>query len=102
MFKPLGMVDTAFHVPDTKLSRFGPVHDKKNGAFYRISSAHSSPYRIPPQWESGRSGLVSTIIDYARFCQAVANGGRIGTTRVLDAATIRLMFTNQLSSKTDS
>ena len=102
LFKPLGMVDTAFYVPDTKLARFGPVHDKKNGAFYRISSAHSSPYRHPPQWESGGGGLVSTIIDYARFCQAVANGGRIGTQRILDAATIRLMFTNQLRSKPDS
>ena len=96
MFGPLGMLDTAFYVPDAKLSRFGPVHDKKNGAFYRISAADTSPYRTPPEWESGGGGLVSTISDYAHFCQAVLDGGRLGTKRILDAATIRLMFANQL------
>ncbi len=97
LFGPLGMTDTAFHVPDGKLHRFGPVHDKKNGAFYRISAAHSSPYQHPPQWESGGGGLVGTITDYARFCQAVLDSyhGR-GSHPVLKPETTRLMFSNQL------
>ena len=101
MFEPLQMVDTAFHVPDSKLARFGPVHDKKNGAFYRISAAHTSPYRHPPQWESGGGGLVSTISDYANFCQAVLDGGQFGTRHILKASTVAMMFDNQLP-KTES
>ncbi|MBQ15968.1 MAG: hypothetical protein CMJ65_02460 [Planctomycetaceae bacterium] len=99
MFQPLGMVDTAFHVPDDKLSRFGPVHDKnKQGKFYRLAAAATSPYRLPPRWESGGGGLVSTITDYARFCQAILDGGKFQGHRILKRSTIDLMFANQLPS----
>lgn len=97
MFEPLGMSDTAFFVPPEKLGRFGPVHDKNDkGEFYAIASVAKSPYRQPPLFESGGGGLVSTITDYARFCQAMLNGGTLDGHRVLKATTVRLMFTNQL------
>ena len=97
MFVPLGMPDTAFFVPAEKLSRFGPVHDKNGkGEFYAIASVDMSPYRHPPLFESGGGGLVSTITDYARFCQAMLNGGRLDGRRILKSSTVRLMFANQL------
>ena len=72
---PLGMVDTAFHVPAASLGRFGActmpdetgtvvVHDDVDGAW-------SSPPRFP----SAGAGLVSTIGDYTAFAQMLLRGG---------------------------
>jgi CubicO group peptidase (beta-lactamase class C family) len=44
---------------------------------------------------SGGAGLVSTARDYARFLEALRNGGAIGATRILAPHTVMLMTTNQ-------
>ena len=41
--------------------------------------------------------MVSTMEDYARFCQALINFGELDGARVLKELTVRKMFTNQLS-----
>jgi CubicO group peptidase (beta-lactamase class C family) len=46
--------------------------------------------------QSGGGGLVGTIDDYARFCQALCAGGALDGARILGRPTIELMRTNHL------
>lgn len=45
---------------------------------------------------SGGGGLVSTIEDYYRFAQMLANGGQLGGVRILAPASVTLMTSNHL------
>ena len=44
---------------------------------------------------AGGAGLLSTARDYARFLEAMRNGGILGNTRILAPRTVELMTTNQ-------
>ncbi len=92
LFKPLGMVDTGFFVPEDKLGRLvDPV-----------------PGGWPPLWNmttptrlfSGGGGLVGTAGDYLRFCQMLLNGGELDGVRILKASTVRQMTTDALEPGT--
>ncbi|HWJ71450.1 MAG TPA: serine hydrolase domain-containing protein [Sphingobium sp.] len=98
IFAPLGMVDTAFYVPAEKYSRFASLyaHDK-DGALQATTALMGRPapdYKTPPKIESGGGGLVSTVDDYARFAEMLANKGALGSARILAPQTIEVMQTN--------
>jgi CubicO group peptidase (beta-lactamase class C family) len=97
VFGPLGMVDTGFTVPDTKIDRFAANYsrtaDKK---LVLIDDPDRSGYRKMPSFLSGGGGLVSTTMDYLRFAQMLANGGELDGTRVLGRKTVELMTVNHL------
>lgn len=98
IFQPLGMTDTAFHVPQTKQARLA--------ACYMVSAAgemvleddpRTSKYLMPPRLASGGGGLLSTGADYMKFCQMLLNGGKATDgTRLLGPKTIELMTLNHL------
>jgi CubicO group peptidase (beta-lactamase class C family) len=46
--------------------------------------------------DSGGGGSVSTVDDYARFCQMILNGGELNGVRILAPATIALMQANHI------
>jgi len=96
VFRPLGMIDSGFHVPEDKAKRFASCHASEDGALIIADKAISSPYLSKPAFLSGGGGLVSTMEDYARFCQMLVNGGSLDGKRLLQSATVQLMFTNQL------
>jgi CubicO group peptidase (beta-lactamase class C family) len=48
------------------------------------------------RYYSGGAGLVSTIGDYARFCQMMLNGGQLDGKRVLKPETVAEMTRNQV------
>lgn len=98
--KPLGMVDTAFFVPQEKVDRFASLHARRNGKLTVIASGKDSPYIKGFKWISGGGGLVSTALDYGRFCLMVLNGGAYHGHRVLKSRTVSLLFTDQLSPAT--
>ena len=54
------------------------------------------PYRGPKKLFSGGAGLVSTAMDYARFCQMMLDGGKAGNTRLLSRKSVELMTQDQL------
>jgi CubicO group peptidase (beta-lactamase class C family) len=89
LFKPLGMVDTAFWVPPEKISR---LVDPPAGAAVLPDRDVTKPTTM----FSGGGGLVSTAADYLRFCQMLLNGGELDGTRILSPATVRRMTTNAL------
>lgn len=101
IFRPLGMVDTGFHVPDSKLSRFSTNYNSNgSGTLTPIDIPASSTYRRKKTFESGGGGLVSTIRDYYQFLLMISQGGKIGSTQFLSAESIELMTTNQVPKTT--
>ncbi|MBC7984492.1 MAG: beta-lactamase family protein [Candidatus Obscuribacterales bacterium] len=99
-FKPLGMKDTAFLVPEEKLSRVATVY----GWDAQKSALAASP-RDPlitkmPGLPSGGGGLYSTAADYLRFAQMIANGGELDGKRYLKNSSVALMRTNALNDQT--
>ena len=89
LFKPLGMVDTAFWVPPERLSR---LLDPPVGVQIDPDRHVSKPTTL----FAGGQGLVSTVPDYLRFCQMLLNGGELDGMRILSPATVRRMTTNAL------
>jgi CubicO group peptidase (beta-lactamase class C family) len=97
VFEPLEMVDTGFSVPEAKQDRFTSCHKWEDGKHIVADKAETSPFLDGFEFLSGGGGLVSTMQDYANFCQMLVGGGEFKGTRVLDDATLELMFTDQLS-----
>ena len=101
-FQPLGMEDTGFFVPAEKLDRLAEeyartaagelvVYDKPNlGIPYRAE--------LPPAFESGGAGLLSTVDDYMKFCRMLLDGGRFGRRRILQEHTVLQMRSQRISA----
>jgi CubicO group peptidase (beta-lactamase class C family) len=93
IFGPLGMIDTAFHVPAPLHARLaeGFAKDPETGSGVQLINVKSAP-----KFESGGGGLVSTAADYARFLQMMLNLGRLDGVRFLSRKTIELMTADHL------
>ena len=121
LFRPLGMVDTAFSVPVEKLDRFAALYElnkeggmkgdkdkekKKDGAIEKKEMKGDKEQKMrlervdkDPQLASGEirffpgggGGLVSTAPDYMRFSQMLLNGGELDGVRILGKKTVELM-----------
>jgi CubicO group peptidase (beta-lactamase class C family) len=99
VFKPLKMKDTGFLTHPGTGGRLAAVYvgDKATGKIVDASDLFGNKmpdYTKPPQMESGGGGLVSTTIDYARFCQMILNKGELDGVRILSPSSIELMDTN--------
>jgi len=99
---PLGMVDTAFSVPESKVERFascyGPTPD---GGYVLVDDAYSSGFARPRTYFSGAGGLTSTAADYYRFCNMLLRGGELDGVRILGPRTLALMTLNHLPGGKD-
>jgi CubicO group peptidase (beta-lactamase class C family) len=95
---PLGMADTHFFLPESKLGKFTPVFGAgKDGALELVERPEKSSYFVGPRkCFSGGAGLLSTAEDYARFLQMLANGGELGGVRVLSPKSVELMTVNHV------
>jgi len=103
VFAPLKMKDTGFYTGPAKSSRLAAVYvgevvnEKPTGKIVQADDLFGSKmpdYSKPPAMESGGGGLVSTTMDYARFCQMMLNKGQLDGVRILSPASIELMDTN--------
>jgi CubicO group peptidase (beta-lactamase class C family) len=97
VLEPLEMNDTGFSVPKEKRARFISCHVLLNGKLAVADKAASSPFNDGFEFLSGGGGLVSTVRDYANFCQMLVDGGQFKGRRLLKEDTIKLMFTDQLN-----
>jgi CubicO group peptidase (beta-lactamase class C family) len=95
---PLGMTDTAFFVPDEKRGRFADLFtiDPETGEQVPMEGPRVAYREGAFGMEAGGHGLVSTLPDYARFCQMLVNGGELNGVRILRPETVKLMRTNVL------
>jgi CubicO group peptidase (beta-lactamase class C family) len=98
MFGPLGMKDTAFSVPASKLDRLPGVYqfNHRSKTLEAFDSLQNSEYSRPPAFESGAGGLVSTVDDYYAFCRMMLNKGMGGQERILSEASVEAMTHDQL------
>ena len=99
LFTPLGMDDTGFFVPDEDLDRFTDLTVWSNdyNTLVPIPTPSVQFTKDTLNMESGGGGLVSTLSDYARFCQMMLNEGEFNGARILKPETVELMTTNVLT-----
>ena len=97
---PLGMTDTHFFLPETKIGRFTPVYGVgEDGKLKLIEAAADNPYvRGPRKCFAGGAGLLATADNYARFLQMLLNGGELGGVRILGPKTVELMTADHIGS----
>uniref|UniRef100_C6BLP4 Beta-lactamase n=2 Tax=Ralstonia pickettii TaxID=329 RepID=C6BLP4_RALP1 len=108
IFDPLGMVDTAFYVPEDKASRLcacyavGSLGSKVVAERPALQDdPRTSVYLKPPSFVSGGGGLVSTAADYLRFARMLLQGGELDGVRLLGPKTLELMTANHLPGGAD-
>jgi len=94
LLDPLGMKDTAYYVADpAKFPLIAePLPNDKT-----FVAALERDVRTPTTWEAGGSGMVSTVTDYARFAQMLANGGELDGRRYLSEAAFKNMTSNHVT-----
>ena len=99
IFEPLGMKDTSFSVPATKLDRLVTSYwtNFETGALELYDEAKGGQWSRPPAFPSGAGGLVSTIDDYLAFGQMMLNQGKHGNKRLLSRPSVETMTTDQLT-----
>ena len=91
---PLQMTETAFFAGDENAARLAepfptdPWTGEKVTLFNMLER---------PVMESGGGGLVSTTMDYARFCQMLLNGGTLDGAGIIGRKTLELMASNHLA-----
>jgi CubicO group peptidase (beta-lactamase class C family) len=94
---PLGMADTAFHVPADKVHRFTSNYQlTPEDPLATFDSFDTSPYLSPPVFLSGGGGLVGTVDDYQRFVDMLLNGGELDGRRIIGRKTLEYMTINHL------
>jgi CubicO group peptidase (beta-lactamase class C family) len=99
IFDPLGMKDTAFHVPPEKINRLPGVYffNRQTNKLDSFDDPANSAWSSPPPSESGAGGLVSTLDDYFTFSRMMLNKGRLGREQILSRSTVDLMTSDQLT-----
>ena len=113
LFEPLDMADTGFGVPPEKRNRLAAMYGRPDvfdagvtmGSEYaawmsgvndRLDVSKSYPVDSPDVFVRGGHGLFSTIGDYFRFAQMLANGGELDGERILGRKTLELMHSNHV------
>jgi len=95
IFEPLGMHDTAFHVPQPKLSRLARMHGEKGGTLTPPDEGRGAP-ESPVPGPSGGGGLYSTADDYMKFAEMLLNEGELNGVRILAPRTVEMLRTNHV------
>jgi CubicO group peptidase (beta-lactamase class C family) len=99
IFKPLGMKETSFVVPEHLLSRYISLYwiDKAGSPTRSDMGDRSSNFYKPTaersylKFLSGGGGLVSTPTDYLQFALMLSNKGILNGKRILKASTVDMM-----------
>ena len=99
LFEPLGMVDTAFWVPESKRERFVTCYRRTPEGLkpWLDQNLACGVYDRDPAFESGGAGLVSTLEDYSHFADMLLNKGEYAGKRILSPKSVEFMTTPQLT-----
>jgi CubicO group peptidase (beta-lactamase class C family) len=94
LLAPLQMAETAFFTGEENAGRLAEAFptDPWSGEKVQLFNMLEQP-----AMESGGGGLLSTTMDYARFCQMLLNGGTLDGNRLLGRKTLELMAADHLS-----
>jgi CubicO group peptidase (beta-lactamase class C family) len=99
IFEPLGMNDTAFSVPASKLDHLATAYsvNPQTGALDFQDGVNDSSWSRQPVFQDASEGLVSTIDDYLAFGEMLLNRGRRNNVRILSRPSVALMTTDHLT-----
>jgi CubicO group peptidase (beta-lactamase class C family) len=91
---PLQMAETAFFTAEENATRLAEAFptDPWSGEDVKLFNMLEKP-----AMESGGGGLVSTTMDYARFCQMLLNKGSLDGELIIGRKTLELMASDHLS-----
>ncbi|MFK7894665.1 MAG: serine hydrolase domain-containing protein [Myxococcota bacterium] len=92
IFKPLGMVDTDFWIPEAKRDRFARLQDLGNVPASWIPSEGKIP-----NYPAAAGGLYSTVDDYLRFARMLLGGGALSGVRIVSESAVEAMTTDYLT-----
>ena len=98
--RSLGMVDTAYDVPESKRARLAKVYtlDKAKALVEVPQDQLAGVYAEPGRgFAAGGAGMFSTVADFARFGQMLLGGGELDGVRILGRKTVELMMANHLN-----
>lgn len=99
IFKPLRMKDTGFYVPKEKWDRLAALYVPNTDlTIHRSTGRPQESFKKKPVQFLGGAGLVSTVTDYARFCQMLLGNGELDGARVLSPKSVELMSANHLGN----
>jgi methyl acetate hydrolase len=94
LFRPLGMADTSYIVPEAKFDRLVTLHRRETSGALK-QDERRQPAR--PTTFNGGGGLYSTAADYVRFMQMILNrGAGSDGARILKPQTVESMLKNQI------
>lgn len=97
IFKPLGMDDSHFYLPEDKLDRLVTIYEStEDGIKPSEEDSYNYPFEGGMSYFSGGAGISATAMDYTRFMQMLLNGGELNGKRLLGRKTIDLITTNQI------
>ncbi len=102
IFAPLKMDDTFFAVPADKLHRLADCYTFAPGkGRVMYDKGEASAWSQDPKLVSGGGGLVSTTLDYHRFCRMLLDKGTLDGARILSRKSVDLMTMNHLPGGAD-
>jgi CubicO group peptidase (beta-lactamase class C family) len=106
LFRPLGMKDTWFYLPEDKKQRLVPLYTEDrqthqlrkmdNSIIFNGTELFADYPKFNGTYFSGGGGLSSTTYDYAIFLQMLLNGGTYNGVRILSRNAVRIMTMNQI------
>lgn len=100
IFDPLGMKDTGYRYRDGIEERMVSHYRKEeNGSMKKIPGFLDELHKPDAVYEMGGAGLYSTVRDYLKFSQMLANGGSYNGERIIGRKTIDLMRSNHLNNE---
>jgi CubicO group peptidase (beta-lactamase class C family) len=93
---PLQMTETGFYTDTANKNRIAEAfpNDPWTGDKVRLFDPIEKP-----AMESGGGGLVSTAMDYARFCQMLLNGGSLDGQSIIARKTLQFMAADHVGPK---
>jgi CubicO group peptidase (beta-lactamase class C family) len=102
IFGPLGMQDTGFTVPHTKVARRAKLYgfDSSDRLIARLTAPGGSTLAERPQdmtFVSGGQGLWSTLDDFCCFARMFLGAGSANASPLLRPETLALMTANRLT-----
>lgn len=92
IFQPIGMKDTHFQLPASKIKRFCSIY----GVGLRLKESYKSSEFSKDRMHQGGGGLVSTTSDYLKFCRLMLNKGIYNSDTIISPALVDQMTQNQL------
>ena len=93
VLEPLGMVDTSFAVPVSKVGRLAKPFQK--GAMGKRDPTS------PRGHDGGGGGAFSTAADYLRFAEMLRRGGSLDNVHLLGRKTVEFMTSDHLGPEVD-